>query len=204
MQADPNASGMVLLDRDLRHGQEFAASISLFDLLKRSSDSSNLYEYLGSHPLTENDPLGLSWGVEDSLEFAAGAADPAGVIGAMYESLFTDYAANLEADVDWAMDWSLDDELHSRMDSQWVALSLIRGAGAHFGLGADEEEFEDLEQEEPDSQRIMAGKFTNGGVPWIGKVKRTISKAAYKRAAATYRAKKWQMWDQEVKDNPSK
>jgi hypothetical protein len=132
------------------------------------------------------------------------------MMGSMYQSLFTQYAAHLDADVDWATDWSADDELHSRTSDDWVTLSLVRGAGMHFGLEwmleGDDEDNVGGTSEAPDAENgpAVAVGFGNGGVKWVGKVERTISKKAYTAAVSKFRAEKWKIWSKEVKANPRK
>jgi hypothetical protein len=135
------------------------------------------------------------------LNFLAGASDPMGIIGAMYQSLFTQYAENLNADVDWAGDWNVSDELHSRLNERWVAQSLIVGAAQHFGLDwmlvddglgeSDDLPSEDVDSDNPATvQPAMAG-VTRPPTPWVGGVRRTITKSAYKKAVKEFRAGKY-------------
>jgi hypothetical protein len=224
LQADPNATGMAVQDSHAMHGGKFSPGVMELSLRDRHSDGCHLHEYLGSSPWERQDAMGLAWNqnvpglLKDTweyekrgLKFLAGVADPMGMIGSMYESLFTQYGANLEADVDWATDWSLPDDMYSRTSDRWVMLSLMRGAASHFGLdymlddGMGEGDGEEDLDGEDEVSHTPATAYTVTP-KHVGPVKghKGISRKLYKQNVAKYRAKKWQLWDKEVTDNPSK
>gem|GEM_PF-3914016 len=69
------------------------------------------------------------------LPFVPSAAtDPTGMLTSGLSSMTMQYAAQQEADLDWAMDWSAPDHGHSRLDNKWVTLSFLEGVGEHFGI----------------------------------------------------------------------
>lgn len=62
LQRDPNASGQVVLNNaNWFHGRAPVVGVPHLDLRTMYGDGMNLYEYLGSNPMTRHDPLGLSW-----------------------------------------------------------------------------------------------------------------------------------------------
>jgi hypothetical protein len=155
MQPDPNATALTLIEAASYHGRGMDAMVAAFDMQGMYGDGMNLYEYLGSSPWGRSDPLGLfnlspAWPIDpqsywerqvEGLETAFNAAatftsfaDAGGLIGAVAQSLIDNYAANMEADADWAMDWSLPDDWHSRNSSAWVQESMLAGAYNHFNL----------------------------------------------------------------------
>ncbi|MBC7834876.1 MAG: hypothetical protein H7Y88_07225, partial [Phycisphaerales bacterium] len=148
MQADPNATAIVLVDGLVFHGQPFQPGVGQFDLQTRLRDGANLYEYLGSNPWVRADPLGLyEW--EDAYEDATdilGLLDPlpgpSDFIGGMLRSLIEEYSSNLEWDLEWAGDWSIADDEHTRGDNSWVNVALLRGLYEAFEISfpfSDEE-----------------------------------------------------------------
>jgi hypothetical protein len=143
MQRDPNATAMTLIEAVSHSGGAIGALAGLIDVESMYGDGMNLYEYLGSNPGTRWDPIGLSilselWEAEvRGLEFLAGAIDPVGMIGEVYEAVLTQYFNNQSADADWAMNWNLGDDNHSRNDDTWIYTSGLIGAAKHFGVGFD-------------------------------------------------------------------
>jgi hypothetical protein len=147
MQADPNATGMVVMRDTAHHGMALFPSVNAFDLRDRFGDGANLYQYLRSSIWNRSDPLGLDVGEEedDSMDWFEEGTDalslldplpgPSDFIRETARALVEDYAANLEWDVEWAMDWSLPDDDHSRGDNTWVSLALARGAYDAFDIG---------------------------------------------------------------------
>ena len=80
--------------------------------------------------MQKQDPSGLFIG--GAFGFAAGATDPAGVVGAALESMVGQYVANMNWDVEWATDWSMPDNIHTRGNNDWVNLSLLSGGRSHI------------------------------------------------------------------------
>jgi len=67
-QADPNASGMGLLDMPIYHGGAFSAGAVSFDVQARYGDGGSLYAYMGGNPWMNSDPMGLSWDPFDIVD----------------------------------------------------------------------------------------------------------------------------------------
>jgi hypothetical protein len=125
LQADPNASGQPLIyNAGWFHGVAPSVAVIGFDIEERYRDGANLYQYLGSNPLTNSDPLGLFI-----------LPGPGDFITGMLESLVSEYAARQDFDVEWAMDWEMGDDWHSRLDSSWVTLALGQGLYNAFDIG---------------------------------------------------------------------
>lgn len=116
LQADPNATAMVLMDWSSYHGRYSDLLQPQIDLERRFGDGANLYQYLGSDPWMRTDPSGLF--------FMPGPGDF--VSGAM-RSMLAEYSARQEWDVEWALDWDTPDNLHSRLDDSWVEIAILRG-----------------------------------------------------------------------------
>lgn len=73
LQRDPNATGQVVLnDATWFHGRAPVVAAPYVDIQTLYGDGANLYQYLGSNPLTRTDPMGLSWDPFDEA-FAIGA-----------------------------------------------------------------------------------------------------------------------------------
>jgi hypothetical protein len=115
MQADPNATGMVVTDDICFHGDSPYARVGGFDIATRLTDGGNLLQYLQSSPIGRSDPTGLFIG--DALGTYATLSFTAGRIA---NDLTEVYSANMSHDADWAMDWSLPDDWHSRGDNSWI------------------------------------------------------------------------------------
>ena len=60
LQPDPNQTAMALLSTTASHGRGFGAISIAFSMEGMYGDGMNLYQYLGSNPWTNSDPLGLS------------------------------------------------------------------------------------------------------------------------------------------------
>jgi hypothetical protein len=92
LQRDPNASGQVVLnDANRFHGRAPVVGIPHLDLRTMYGDGMNLYEYLGSNPITRNDPLGLSWDPFDMVDEIGFEHQLSGVIAlAKIDSFFRD------------------------------------------------------------------------------------------------------------------
>ncbi len=130
LQKDPNATAMVLLANEYHHGSSLTAGIDLFNLDGRYTDGANLYAYVGSNPIANSDPMGLFIGMTSFL-----IPGPSAMIGGAAASMVGEYAANQLWDADWALDWSMPDDMHSRLDNSWVAMSLGQGVYDSFGIG---------------------------------------------------------------------
>jgi hypothetical protein len=61
LQADPNETGMALLDAAQHSGRGMDALSIAFGMEGHYGDGMNAYAYLGSNPWNRSDPLGLSW-----------------------------------------------------------------------------------------------------------------------------------------------
>jgi hypothetical protein len=115
LQADPNETGAILLDAARHSGVGPLSPSAIFSLQDRFFDGANAYQYIGSNPQAGSDPLGLFIGEALGAYVTLGAS--AGVIA---YGLTSEYAANLEHDLDWAMDWSQQDDWHTRGDNSWI------------------------------------------------------------------------------------
>lgn len=60
MQADPNTTGMALVDAASYSGRVMGAIALAFSMEDRFGDGANLYQYLQGNPWTHSDPMGLS------------------------------------------------------------------------------------------------------------------------------------------------
>jgi hypothetical protein len=116
LQADPNASGLVVHGHVMMHGAQPHAGVSRLGLEERHRDGANLYQYVRSSPWMNSDPLGLFVG-----NAGLGYLDMGATVGALAFDLVSVYAANQESDADWANDWELSDEFHTRSDASWIA-----------------------------------------------------------------------------------
>ena len=87
LQMDPNQTSMALLSTTASHGRGIGAISIAFSMEGMYGDGLNLYQYLGSNPWTNSDPLGLSsdpFAEIDAIidEHIASAAAFAGALGA--------------------------------------------------------------------------------------------------------------------------
>ncbi|MCW5766676.1 MAG: RHS repeat protein [Phycisphaeraceae bacterium] len=115
LQADPNASALVLIGSGAHSGRELTALVASLDLSSLTGDGVNVYGYLGGNPMRRWDALGLFVGKAVDVYWQIGS-----VAGRIAHLLSSEYSANLEHDVSWAMDLSLPDDMHTRLDAQWV------------------------------------------------------------------------------------
>jgi hypothetical protein len=123
LQADPNASGIVVQQSALMNGHAHGATVQRHDIELRYADGPNLYQYLQSSPWLASDPMGLS--LYDLVQQGAKGA----IVG-----MVSQYASNQEYDVDWALDWALPDDWHSRADNSWIEMSMFMGVAEELGL----------------------------------------------------------------------
>lgn len=137
MQADPNKSGLSLLNEAVYHGVGTGRDVDEFDIRLRFGDGPNVHQYLVSSPWTRSDPLGL--GVDDLLP------GPGDFITEVFAALVEDYSANLDFDVDWAIDFGLPDDDHSRLENSWMLLAMGRGLYNAFEIGFGEYSFNPLD-----------------------------------------------------------
>jgi len=138
MQADPNATGMVLIDCVVMNGQCPSPITNEFNIDSHFEDGVNLYQYLGSSSLTKADPLGL-YDLDDFKEDLMGidfglVPGPSDFITGGLQAVVEEYSANLMWDSDWAGDWGSGDDWHSRTDNRWVELAIIRGLYEAFDI----------------------------------------------------------------------
>ncbi len=116
MQADPNASRILVIDQAVFHGVGLSASSPGFHLEERNTDGANYYQYLASAPFTRADPLGLF-----GFDVAVNYAEVGFKIGSLARDLVETYAANQESDALWSEDWELPDDFHTRGDASWIS-----------------------------------------------------------------------------------
>lgn len=65
LQRDPNETGMTLITAAAMSGQSWEILLDGFDPQGHYGDGMSLYQYLGSNPVSRQDPLGLEWWDED-------------------------------------------------------------------------------------------------------------------------------------------
>jgi len=112
IQADPNATGQMLLFELGVHGRPITPSNPSMDLEQRFVDGASVHAYLRGQPWLGSDPTGL---------FRGQYAVEAGIrIGELAYDLIGTYSANMEADAEWASDWEYADDMHTRGDARWV------------------------------------------------------------------------------------
>jgi hypothetical protein len=127
---DPNASGQGVIGAAAHSGTHSRSSVLQADLAVRHTDGSSLYLYTKLDPMSGADALGLMfdrWDDEDDFAHDMIGMTDAGTSGALsvLYNLASEYAENLEWDVNWASDWSLSDDEYTRLDSSWVTENLI-------------------------------------------------------------------------------
>jgi len=138
MQADPNATGMVLIKSKAYHATVIAMHSDHFELQGRFRDGANIYEYGGGNALARSDALGLSY-----------ATEVGSLLGEMAYALVNQYSANLQLDLEWAGNWNQADDAHTRLSSSWVFATFAdvmyqRGRDAMLGPIGDVLELIDL------------------------------------------------------------
>ena len=120
LQSDPNATGTVVVSESYHGSVETPGPISV-DLAQHYRDGANTFAYLRTAPYIGDDPLGLFVDSGDLVMVGVGA------LRGGLEEMLGQYAANMEADVEWAMDWDMEDDWHTRGDDRWVMESFARG-----------------------------------------------------------------------------
>jgi hypothetical protein len=131
LQQDPNASGQSVRDVIAYHGLSPVPQTASTDVQFRLSDGINLFSFARSNPVIHSDPTGLFVG-----SFLPGPEDL--VMGGFralrggLEEMISQYAVNMELDLDWALDWGQDDDAHSRNDNTWIAKAFREGAWNAF------------------------------------------------------------------------
>ncbi len=105
LQADPNASGMVVHGDIDFHGEVPFTSRTQINLQQRLADGANLFQYLGSAPSDNADPLGLyMWG--DNLDTLH-----SGATAFLLADMLVDTHRFVQDElIDWALDWSRGDD----------------------------------------------------------------------------------------------
>ena len=150
MQADPNATGMVLQTGLTYHGRAGVVVVDRFDLETRFVDGANVYQYLGASCWTSSDPLGLFFGL---LDLGVASTTTSGLqsqwndrllesgVAAMFGVgvMLSGYSMDQEQDMDWALDWSQPDNAFSRSGIMSSVIDLDYEAD-------DDEEFGPFEQ----------------------------------------------------------
>ncbi len=126
LQADPNATGMVINSSPLANGQVSGTYVMALDMQLLYHDGPSVYLYVGANPWVRADPTGLMFRADDLVDVVFKTLH--GGVGSMIEQ----YAANLESDVDWASDWGQGDDWHSRIDDSWVTRSFAAGVVGGF------------------------------------------------------------------------
>lgn len=153
MQADPNATAMVLLEASAYHGRGMGAIVAAFSMEDRYGDGMNLYEYLGSNTWMRSDPLGLSWDpfsmVDDYiaesvganaafLERLVGGARVAAYVGAVVVSMLPFPVSAIAADIGASvLEGHMPPELvAARKVLGYVALGVVAVTVAKLGYSA--------------------------------------------------------------------
>jgi hypothetical protein len=95
LQLDMNASGVALMEAAAFNGRGMGALAVAFDMQTRYGDGANLYQYLGSSPWQQFDPMGLFFGDAmsagvDGYGSDRGIADPFDMVD---EYIAEDYGA---------------------------------------------------------------------------------------------------------------
>lgn len=65
LQRDPVATGLPVLNENWYHGRAPLVAPGIFDARWHYNDGMNLYEFVGSNPVTRTDPSGLDWWDDD-------------------------------------------------------------------------------------------------------------------------------------------
>ena len=88
LQMDPNQTAMALLSTTASHGRGLGAISIAFSMEGMYGDGLNLYQYLGSNPWTNSDPLGLSSDPFDIVDdfLATRAASASGLMSKLGQS----------------------------------------------------------------------------------------------------------------------
>jgi hypothetical protein len=207
LQQDPNASGQAASSGVLAHGASPERIFGSVELRERLRDGPSLFGYVSQNPITKGDPTGLFIG--GLLMPGPGDILMIGVRGLRggLEEMLGQYAANQEADLDWALDWSMPDNIHSRMNNSWVSESFEAGlyGGLRDGLldaldptggyltngpggGGD-----DGGSDDP-AMAGMAGSVARGASKLIG-----VSRKTYNLLKREYKANRMQYWKQEIR-----
>lgn len=126
---DPNGLGVPVASASWHSGSSPYAGGSGLDISGHFGDGQNTHLAYAGNPLAGTDPSGLFVGL-----IAAFAPGPSDYIRGALTELTTQYASNLEWDVDWATDWSMPDDWYSRLDSKWVVLAIGRGVKNAFDI----------------------------------------------------------------------
>jgi len=186
LQADPNATGLLVLSAAAARGGEIAAVAAAFDLEGLFGDGANLYEYLGSNPWRRSDPGGLNWVEDYEGVFLPLVSELDGFLPiSMTEpldqmlqvmtaalrlfSMAANHALDTEEDVEWALDWSSSDD-DNPLYSQRATFNRLSRKRETYGAGQEYNPF------------LAAG----GRAPYPGQVK--FGKEIEERARREYGA----------------
>lgn len=130
-QRDPIAKGQSTTSSTPKYGRKPESLYVAAEPSEMFKDGLNIYAYGRGQPVMSLDPSGL---------FVAGAAGmlvpgPGDFITGALEGLVTQYAANLDFDVEWASDFDYLDDLHTRGSNSWMPWAIARGVYNAFEIG---------------------------------------------------------------------
>lgn len=138
LQSDPIGLG-VQTAGTMRGGQAPHPAIGGPDLGSHFGDGYNTFGYLTANPINAREPagtslIGLGLGVAGGIA-GVGLPGATDIAGGALRGMVNGYGQNLGWDVAWATDWSMPDEMHTRVDNSWVALSMAQGVYDSFEQG---------------------------------------------------------------------
>jgi hypothetical protein len=207
LQVDPNASGQSASSSVLMHGESPCAIDIRVELRERIRDGHSLFGYVAQNAITKGDPTGLFIG--GLLMPGPGDILMIGVRGLRggLEEMLGQYAANQEADLDWALDWSMPDNAHSRMSNKWVAAAFEEGlyggmrdglldaidpTGGYLTRNLDGEDDGGGGSDEP-AMAGMGGAAARGASKLVG-----VSRKTYNMLRREYKANRMKYWKEEI------
>lgn len=104
-------------------GQRMSGAISAADLTTLYGDGMSLYGYVGSGPVSSNDPTGMLidlLGPSSTLEFETDrmqdTLEAGGRLAYFVANSIDQYAGDMEAMADWALDMTLKDDMFSQQE----------------------------------------------------------------------------------------
>ncbi|MBX3110314.1 MAG: hypothetical protein KF743_14125, partial [Fimbriimonadaceae bacterium] len=216
LQPDPNATALTLIEATAYHGRGLGAMVGALDIQVLYGIGLNIYEYLGSSPCVRHDPLGLEWltppinwyeqtgkPFRDMPFDITAATDVSGLVTSALQGLVIQYAANLEADLDWASDWDAPDNAHSRLSDKWVKLAILEGIGSHFGVDwmwEGDESGDPIDGENGPAVAKAGGSATKS----LSRLAPGLSRQLYQLRRKTFKANRMKYWRTEIADNPQK
>lgn len=216
VQRDPNASGQQFIIDTAVGGMPVGnASLASFDHSRRFQEGLNAYRYLAASPLQRTDALGLLPTPVDVLN--AGVHIGLGALRGGLEELTGQYAANMEADLDWALDWGASDTSYSRYnDNSWVEDAWHQGVRAGAREAALEEAWNLIDpyglHEQFDLEDSLIGAtddalnhpaMAGGKAPGSGLVRGVgrlvnVTRKAYNTLRREFKALRMQHWEREM------